>query len=354
MGILEDLDVQATAFWIDVPDTADFLDGGFQTQVPNQPRTGRLGGSQRRFESVRNAVRFVMEQLPLRPRATAMITTDYGMNYDIADIESAYASLSAPPGGASAKAEAGSFSQPKEGGAAGKGQVGTISGAPSGGFSTAFEPSGFNVSGLSPSASNAVLSPTSATVPPFAPATDLRTRQDQPPREPSPEVAWGSSARSGPRVILESRLSDAPEDIRNAANALAGAVKAEIDRLNASKPNDPDELAKHDAFVGFLEMVASELQKLADALDRALAARTSPEKERVLLGKAAQIVDRLQLGFDEFFEENRKHIAGFTVRVGLFAAAFGFLHACGVSGDISAVTSAVLNASIPTGSNRQR
>src|ERR1051326_5824529 len=111
MGIIDELYVQATAFWIVVPGTGDFMKGGFQTQVPVQPRTGRPGpggpsagyseipgpqqgaiypGNQRSFETVRNAVRFVMEELPAHQRGTAQITTDYGMNYDIKDIESAY------------------------------------------------------------------------------------------------------------------------------------------------------------------------------------------------------------------------------------------------------------------------
>src|SRR5262249_29160997 len=91
-------------------DTPDFMKGGFQTQVPVQPRTGRPPTmSQRRFETIRNTARFVMEQLPAQPRGTALITTNAGMNYDIKDIESAYALLSAPLEGAAARAEAGSF-----------------------------------------------------------------------------------------------------------------------------------------------------------------------------------------------------------------------------------------------------
>src|SRR3974390_2910964 len=95
MTIHNDLDVQATAFWL---------------EVPEHPQQGVVyAGNQRPFETVRNGVRYVMKQLPAHQRGTAQITTDYGMNYDIRDIESAYAALSPPSSDAVGKGEAGAF-----------------------------------------------------------------------------------------------------------------------------------------------------------------------------------------------------------------------------------------------------
>jgi hypothetical protein len=152
----------------------------------------------------------------------------------------------------------------------------------------------------------------------------------------------------GPQPAFERILIERPADIRDAARALETVIKEEIDRLNASTPNAPDDLAKHNTFVSFLEMVAAELRKLVDTLDRAIeAAKTSPEQEPMFLGRAGKIAKQLQIGFDEFLEKNRAHVAGYSVRVGLFAAAFTFLHACGVSGDVAGISSAILNASLP-------
>ena len=48
-----------------------------------------LGGKERAFESVENAVRFIMEDLSDSDRGTAMIQTD-GRSIHIADIEKMY------------------------------------------------------------------------------------------------------------------------------------------------------------------------------------------------------------------------------------------------------------------------
>jgi hypothetical protein len=76
MAINDDLDVQATAFWILVPEgpkNADYFPG-----------------DTRPFETVRNAIVFVMEELPRHQRGTAEITTDHGKTYSIDEIVDAY------------------------------------------------------------------------------------------------------------------------------------------------------------------------------------------------------------------------------------------------------------------------
>jgi hypothetical protein len=74
-----DLDEQAAADWI---------------LYPPQPESGVLyGGSSRQFESVANAVRFVIEQLPTHQRVSAHIRTDGGRSFGVAEIEAIYKTL---------------------------------------------------------------------------------------------------------------------------------------------------------------------------------------------------------------------------------------------------------------------
>jgi hypothetical protein len=70
----------ATAFW---HSTAMFAP---------QPHGVILRGRDRQFESVENAVTFVMEKLDPRDRATAMIQTD-NRHIHLADIEAIYAGM---------------------------------------------------------------------------------------------------------------------------------------------------------------------------------------------------------------------------------------------------------------------
>jgi hypothetical protein len=150
------------------------------------------------------------------------------------------------------------------------------------------------------------------------------------------------------RRAFERQLTERPADIRDAARALAEVVQGEIDRLNASTPNDPEELTRHNELVAFLGMVAGELRKLVDALSLAIeAAKTSPDQEPMFLGRAGQIAEQLQIGFDEFLEKNRAYVAGYLARAGLFAGVFAFLQACGVGAEAASIASAILNASLP-------
>jgi hypothetical protein len=66
------------------------------------------------------------------------------------------------------------------------------------------------------------------------------------------------------------RLARQPDQIRISARSLVNAIRDQINDLNASIPNPPEELARHKSFVAFLEMIAAESSQIADALDRAL------------------------------------------------------------------------------------
>jgi hypothetical protein len=74
-----ELDEQASANWFLIPEH------GYENGVYYR-------GSNRLFESVRNAIRFVMEDLPGQQRPTAEIRTEAGRVYRIEEITKLYRS----------------------------------------------------------------------------------------------------------------------------------------------------------------------------------------------------------------------------------------------------------------------
>jgi len=171
--------------------------------------------------------------------------------------------------------------------------------------------------------------------PPLSPETPLALRSLSEPvasTTPSATAGFGSSLRtafggmtaevraspeplpSETTVILERRLSERPEDFREGARALAKAIADQIDLLNASKPNDPDALARHDEFVGFLQQIAERLDSLADALDAAINAASS-ERAPFLLGRAADVARSMGDFIREGLEKHRSAIQLCAVQV---------------------------------------
>jgi hypothetical protein len=131
-------------------------------------------------------------------------------------------------------------------------------------------------------------------------------------------------------------LSDSPVEIREAARVLAQAVKDQIAELRAERRNDTAEL------IDFLEMMARELDKLVDALDRAIEERAkgSADQEHIFLGEAAKYAAQLKSALDE----SLPFIARFSIKIGVVVAAAMFLQqVCGLDPSIAAVTS-ILNA----------
>ena len=159
-----------------------------------------------------------------------------------------------------------------------------------------------------------------------------------------------SPPRTEPPIVLaqqtlDQKLAQDPASIRDAVRDLVKAVQEQINHLNASKPNDPEGLTRHDNFVAFLETLARGLSELADALDQAIAAPA--DQQPMFLGMAGQITRQLKTGLEEFVEKNRTYIAGYTVRIGLVAAAFKLLCFFGLGADAAGLASTLLSVSIP-------
>jgi hypothetical protein len=123
------------------------------------------------------------------------------------------------------------------------------------------------------------------------------------------------------RRRFEQQFSNHPAEIRDAARALAQAVKDQIAKMKEARRNDVGD------FINFLEWVAQELDRLVDALDRAI--KDPDDQQPIFLGEAGKIANHLKTGLYEYLEQHRADISGHMITGGLVIAAAGFLHACG-------------------------
>jgi hypothetical protein len=151
---------------------------------------------------------------------------------------------------------------------------------------------------------------------------------------------------------FEFNLSNRPTDIRDAARILVTAITDQISKLQALKPNAEDELAKHNEYVNFLEKLARGLNELADALDRLVLANAKGLKEPLLLGEAGKIARQLGTDVREWIELHHADIVDFTMKIGFVAAAYNFMHACGVEGLTASIISGFLTTSLSKKNNR--
>lgn len=144
----------------------------------------------------------------------------------------------------------------------------------------------------------------------------------------------------GETVSVERRLSEHPQDIREAARGLSRAISEQIDELNALKPNDPDALSRQETFVAFMQRIATGLDELAASLERI---SIEPSTSRgPLYAKSAAIARGLGKSVMKGLEENRASIMACSLRVPVVFASTGLLHLLGVSPDMAAAIAAGL------------
>jgi hypothetical protein len=125
----------------------------------------------------------------------------------------------------------------------------------------------------------------------------------------------GMAARA--RRTFERQVPRNIGDARNATLAFAKAINGELEQLKRSKPNEEQQLKRHEEFVSFLEMLSKGLTNLAKALDEAVKA-AGRKNEGAFLGKAGDIVEQLSTGVMEWVTKNRAHVAGYTIRMGFW------------------------------------
>jgi hypothetical protein len=87
---------------------------------------------------------------------------------------------------------------------------------------------------------------------------------------PNPRIPGGIYAR-----VIERKLLERPDDIREAARNLSDAFRNQAHELRKSKPNEPGQLAQYENLLSFFEQMAAGLADLADALDRAFSTATT-------------------------------------------------------------------------------
>jgi hypothetical protein len=114
-------------------------------------------------------------------------------------------------------------------------------------------------------------------------------------------------------AIVERRLSERPADIREAARGLSRAILKQVDELQASKPNDPDALTRQEAFISFMQGIATGLDELAAPLERV--STEASASRGPLYAKSAEIARRLGRSVTKGLEENRASIMACSLRV---------------------------------------
>jgi hypothetical protein len=135
----------------------------------------------------------------------------------------------------------------------------------------------------------------------------------------------GQGAAAANAQIIEQQLSYRLDEARRAARAFSQAFKDQAEELKKKNDRTP----QFDDFVAFLEKMASGLSELADTLDRAFeAAGGSPEP--IFLGKAGEIIRRLQLTAMEWLEKEKDTVIDISFRFSLFCSGMIFLHSYGI------------------------
>ena len=174
----------------------------------------------------------------------------------------------------------------------------------------------------------------------------LDTPWDQAVKETVDRHLWENALPDEDRTANEirRRLSQHPADIRDTARTLAREVNEQIQELKRSTPNEADRLAAHNDFMAFLEKMAVGLNKLADAVDQAIADGSDGKLEPVFLGTAGKIARQLHVGLMECLEANRTLVSEIPIRVGLFGLGVAFLHSIGADslGAIGGLTALAL------------
>jgi hypothetical protein len=132
--------------------------------------------------------------------------------------------------------------------------------------------------------------------------------------------------RASARIVIERKLLERPDDIREAARNLSQAFEAQANELRKSKPNELGRLAQYENLTSFFEQMAAGLADLADALDRAFA---SPGPEPLFIGKAADIARALQLRVQQWIEKTGTDVVDVPIRIGLLFGGISFLHGIG-------------------------
>jgi hypothetical protein len=140
-------------------------------------------------------------------------------------------------------------------------------------------------------------------------------------------------------AAIQRALVSRPVLIRDSARALAQALKEQAVELQHAKPNEPAKLAEYESLIAFIDKTADRLQAFGDAIDNAIQTG-SASPEPLLLGKAAEIGNQLQIGAMEWLQANRTTVFEGVFRLGLFGLGIAFVAALGI--EVTATVAATI------------
>lgn len=126
-------------------------------------------------------------------------------------------------------------------------------------------------------------------------------------------------------TTITASLKAKPEDIATMAVAIARTVELEIERLQSSKPNDPESLEAWQNNHDFLVAVSSALLEL----DEGLRTYVSDDSKAEILEDSVSIVKRLHNAFANWLNTNGKDLIDTTVRISVIGLGTAFLGICG-------------------------
>lgn len=122
---------------------------------------------------------------------------------------------------------------------------------------------------------------------------------------------------------IEGRLAEAPRHIGLMAVMLSAAVREELEGMQSSRPNGPDDLARFESLTSFLGELAQSLDQLAEAIEQA--EKNPGERE---YSPARELVAAIRDRIERWVAENKETVVGIG-RTGLLGVSTLFLTFCG-------------------------
>ncbi|RWE07683.1 MAG: pentapeptide repeat-containing protein [Mesorhizobium sp.] len=157
---------------------------------------------------------------------------------------------------------------------------------------------------------------------------DLRSKSPPDANTSNREGNSGDLART-----IEIRLAEAPKGFALMAAMLSAAVREELEEMQSSRPNRPDNLVRFEGLTSFLEELAKSLDRLAEAIEQA---SKNPGNGDYSL--AREIVTAIRDRIESWASENKDMVAGIW-RTGVIGVSTSFLTLCGAPATYAALMS---------------
>ncbi|MGX9120375.1 pentapeptide repeat-containing protein [Mesorhizobium sp. BHbsci] len=142
----------------------------------------------------------------------------------------------------------------------------------------------------------------------------------------------GGNSRDLARTI-EIRLAEAPKDFALMAAMLSAAVREELEGMQSSRPNRPDDLARFESLTSFLGELAQSLDQLAEAIEHA---EKNPGERAY--SPARELVAAIRDRIERWVAENKETVVGIG-RTGLLGVSTLFFTFCGAPATLATLMS---------------